>query len=101
LTFFSPIRFLEEDTILKKKIAAILPSNQESGQRCNSRLTGKPKKIMNMDTYGDDRGSRSLGDISNYYKGLNYQALQEDETHDVTSSGEHVPIAQSTNKKLK
>jgi hypothetical protein len=56
---------------------------------------------MNMDTYGDDHGSKSLGDTSSHSKGLNYQALKEDETHDVASSEEHVPMAQSTNKKLK
>lgn len=48
---------------------------------------------MTMDTYGDDRGSRSLGDTNSYFKDLSYQALEKDETHDATSSGEHVPMA--------
>jgi hypothetical protein len=56
---------------------------------------------MNMDTYGDDHGSRSLRDTNSRSKGLNYQALEEDETHDAASSGEHVPMARSTNMKLK
>jgi hypothetical protein len=56
---------------------------------------------MNMDTYGDDCGSRSLGDTSSHSNGLSYQALEEDETHDVVSNGGHVPMAQSSNKKLK
>jgi hypothetical protein len=32
---------------------------------------------------------------------LSYQALEKDETNDAASSGEHVPMAWSTNKKLK
>jgi hypothetical protein len=48
---------------------------------------------MNMDTYGDDHGFRSLGDTNSRSKSWNYHALEEDQTHDVASSGEHVLVA--------
>jgi hypothetical protein len=48
---------------------------------------------MNMDTYSDNRGSRSSKDINSHFKGLSYHVLEEDETHDATSSGEHVLVA--------
>ncbi len=54
-----------------------------------------------MDTNDDDHGFRSLGDTNSHSKGLNYHVLEEDQTHDVASSGEHVLMAQFANKNLK
>jgi hypothetical protein len=56
---------------------------------------------MNMDTYDNDHGFRSLGDTNSHSKGLNYHASKEDQTHDGKSSGEHVLVARSANKNLK
>jgi hypothetical protein len=37
---------------------------------------------MNMDTYGDDCGSKNSRDTNNCSKGLGYHVLEEDEIHD-------------------
>ncbi len=42
---------------------------------------------MNMDTYGDDRGSKNSGDINSCSKGLGYQVSKEDEIHDGQKHG--------------
>jgi hypothetical protein len=42
---------------------------------------------MNMDTYGDDGGSRNSRDINNHSNGSGYHTLEEDETHDGQKHG--------------
>ncbi len=40
-----------------------------------------------MDTYGNDRDFKNLGDINSCSKGLGYQVLEEDEIHDGRKHG--------------
>jgi hypothetical protein len=67
MTFFFPFFFWRRgdgSALVKKNIVASLLSSQENGKQCSVQLVCKIRLIMNMDTYGNDCGFRSLGDTN-------------------------------------